>query len=95
VHAARSVLEDFRYTDLLETEHCAVLVFEAHIGEVNAQGVDLVRFDDEGKVRQLEVMIRPLPAARAFADAMGPLVSLLLQQQNDATVQSPRSQSRT
>ncbi len=24
VHAARSVLEGFRYTDLLETEHCAV-----------------------------------------------------------------------
>src|SRR5713226_5025651 len=32
VHAARRVLEGFRYTDLLETEHCAVLVFEADIG---------------------------------------------------------------
>lgn len=81
VHAARGVLEDFHYTDIIETEHCAVLVFEAHIGDVDAQGIDLIRFDGQGMVRQLEVMIRPLPAARAFADAMGVPVSRLLQEQ--------------
>jgi hypothetical protein len=78
VYAARGVLSDFRYTDELAGEDASVLVFEARVGDLPAQGIDLVRLNDQGQVREMAVMIRPLSAGQAFAEAMGPHASRLL-----------------
>ena len=67
---AMRVFEDFRYTDKFENGDSAALVFEATVGDREVQGLDLLRFDDEGKVRELTVMVRPMSGLNALAAAM-------------------------
>ncbi len=65
------VFEEFRYTDQLETGDTAMLAFSAKVGDRQLDGVDLLRFDSEGRVRELAVYIRPLSGINALAEAMG------------------------
>lgn len=65
------VLEDFRYADQVETGDTAVLVFEARVGDRQLDGVDILRFDEEGRIVELMVMIRPLTGLSAVAEEMG------------------------
>jgi SnoaL-like domain len=67
---AMKVFEGFRYTDKLEEGDSAALVFEASVGGRELQGLDLLRFDGEGKVRELVVMVRPMSGLNALAAAM-------------------------
>jgi len=68
--AVAQVFEEFRYTDQVETGDTAVLVFEARVGDRELNGVDILRFDDEGRVGELTVMVRPMSAMHALAEAM-------------------------
>jgi hypothetical protein len=68
---AMKVFSDFRYTDRLETGEAAALIFKARVGEREVDGVDLLRFDDQGKVSELLVMVRPMSGVLALAEAMG------------------------
>ena len=68
---AMKVFEDFRYTDRFEAGGAAALVFEARVGDRHLDGLDLLRFDGEGAVRELTVMVRPMSGLRALAEAMG------------------------
>jgi SnoaL-like domain len=63
--------EDFRYTDELDHHGVKALVFEARVGDRQVQGLDLLRFDDEGLIADFTVMVRPLSAAMALAEAVG------------------------
>jgi len=47
-----------------------MLVFEARAGERDVQGVDILRFDDRGKISELIVMVRPMSGMLALADEM-------------------------
>ena len=64
------VFEDFRYTDQVETGDTALLAFSARVGDRELDGVDLLRFDGEGRVREMAVYIRPLSGLNALAVAM-------------------------
>jgi hypothetical protein len=64
--------EDFRYTDELEADGKAALVFRTHIGDRQLEGLDLFRFDAEGQIVELTVMVRPLSGVIALAEAVGP-----------------------
>ena len=64
--------EDFRYTDEFETEGKAALVFRARVGDRELQGLDLFRFGADGQIAELTVMVRPLSAVIALAEAVGP-----------------------
>ncbi len=64
------VLEDFRYTDQVETGDTAVLVFEARVGEKELNGVDILHFDDEGRIGEMMVMIRPISGLLAASEEM-------------------------
>ena len=64
------VFEDFRYTDQVETGDTALLAFSARVGDRELDGVDLLRFDGAGKVREMAVYIRPLSGLNALAAAM-------------------------
>jgi hypothetical protein len=68
------VFEDFRYTDQVETGDTAVLAFSARVGDRALDGVDLLRFDADGRVRELSVYIRPLSGLTALAEAMGQML---------------------
>ena len=66
-----STFEDFRYTDELDGDGVKALVFEARVGDKQVQGLDLLRFDDQGLIEDFTVMVRPLSAAMALAEAVG------------------------
>jgi SnoaL-like domain len=68
---ALNVFEDFRYTDRFEAGEAAALVFRARVGDRDVDGLDLLRFDDDGKVAELMVMVRPMSGLKALAEAMG------------------------
>jgi SnoaL-like domain len=70
VQGAMKVFEDFRYTDHLEGSGVATLIFEARVGDRQLNGLDLLRFDADGKVNELMVMIRPMSGLNALAEAM-------------------------
>jgi SnoaL-like domain len=64
------VFEDFRYTNQVETGETAMLAFSATVGTRALDGVDLLRFGDDGKIREMAVYIRPLSGLTALAEAM-------------------------
>jgi hypothetical protein len=68
--AVLDILKDFRYTDQLEGDGCATLLFEATVGNRELQGMDLMRFGTDGKIVDFTVMMRPMTALRAFSEAM-------------------------
>src|SRR3712207_5435473 len=60
--AVLEVFEGFRYTEELHGDDSLALVFEAVVGERDVQGVDLLRLGDDGLVKHLTVLVRPLSA---------------------------------
>jgi SnoaL-like domain len=68
--AVARVFEDFRYTDQLETGDAATLCFGARVGDREVEGIDLLRFDAEGRVREMAVYVRPMNGVNALAEAM-------------------------
>jgi hypothetical protein len=68
--AVAGVFEDFRYTDQVETGETAMLAFSASVGNRELDGIDLLRFDGAGRVREMSVYIRPLSGLNALAQAM-------------------------
>ena len=75
--AAAVVFEDFRYTDQLESGDTAVLAFSARVGERTLDGIDLLRFDADGRVCELTVYVRPLSGINALAEQMQRLLEQL------------------
>lgn len=47
-----------------------VLCFSSRVGEREIEGVDLLRYDGEGLVAELVVMVRPASALSALRDAV-------------------------
>lgn len=64
------VFEEFHYIDQVETDLSAVLVFKAKVGDREVEGADFLYFDEDGKVKEMAVMIRPLSGALALAEEM-------------------------
>lgn len=71
------VFEDFRYTDELEAPGAHVLVFRTRIGDREVEGIDLLRDREDGLIIDFTVMVRPLSAAIALAEAVGPRLAAL------------------
>jgi hypothetical protein len=69
--AVSQVFEDFRYTDQVETGDVATLAFSARIGDRELDGIDLLRFNADGKVEEMAVYVRPMSGVNALAEAMG------------------------
>ncbi|OBH15642.1 nuclear transport factor 2 family protein [Mycolicibacter terrae] len=73
LRAVMRVFEDFRYVreiaDPSGRDHA--LMFEASVGGKRLSGCDFLHMDDDGKIDDFVVMVRPLSAATALAEAMG------------------------
>lgn len=65
------VFEDFRYVDELTGDGTHGLVFRARVGSRELEGWDYLTVDAEGRITTLVVMVRPLSALIALAEAMG------------------------
>lgn len=74
------VFEDFTYHRELATADglSAVLEFSARVGDRELKGIDLIRFDEDGKIVEFEVMIRPMSGLQALGDEMGRRLAPLL-----------------
>jgi len=47
------------------------LEFRARIGDRQLKGIDLIRFDTDGRIVEFEVMIRPASGLQALSEEMG------------------------
>jgi SnoaL-like domain len=65
------VFEDFRYVDQVESGDTAVLVFEARVGDKELNGVDVLRFGEDGRIAEMTVMVRPFSGLQALLEEMG------------------------
>jgi len=64
------VFEQFEYIAHTETDDVAVLMFEAKVGEREVQGVDILRYDEDGLIAEMTVMIRPMSGLEALGAEM-------------------------
>ena len=55
-------MDNFKYTRELNDGNHSVLEFETTIDEISVNGVDMIEWDDEGKILHFKVMIRPFKA---------------------------------
>jgi len=70
LRAAAKVFENFRYVAELSGSGQTALVFHAHVGGRELQGIDLGQVDANGLLTHLTVFVRPLSAALALGEAM-------------------------
>ncbi|WDH50440.1 nuclear transport factor 2 family protein [Pseudomonas chlororaphis] len=66
------VFSDFAYHRQLVTADglSVVLEFSARVGERQIKGIDLIRFDEAGKIVEFEVMVRPMSGLQALGEEM-------------------------
>jgi hypothetical protein len=60
----------FRYVSEVMSGNRAVLEFETEMAGKYVNGIDLITCDDDGKIIEFKVMIRPLQAINALHEAM-------------------------
>jgi SnoaL-like domain len=65
-----ATLEDFRYINELAEDDVVVLRFKARVGDRELEGIDLLELDEEGRVAELTVFMRPMSALTAFNEQM-------------------------
>lgn len=70
--AAMHVLvnDSFRYVREVVSGNDAMLEFVAEVDGIVVNGVDMIRFNDEGKIADFKVMVRPLKAVNLVHQKM-------------------------
>jgi len=71
LRAVFEVCEEFAYTSEIRDGDREILMFTAKVGDREIQGCDFIRFDGEGRVRELTVMMRPLSGLTAVVEGVG------------------------
>jgi hypothetical protein len=56
------------------------LEFRGRVGGLELQGIDLISLDASGRVRRLDVPMRPINAVSALRDAIAPRMAKYLAQ---------------
>ncbi len=74
--AALSVLfnESFRYVREIVADRNAALEFVVEIDGINVNGVDMISWDDDGRIVDFKVMLRPLKAINLIHQKMGAML---------------------
>lgn len=67
----------FRYEREIAGTHDAVLEFVTEIDGIQVNGVDLIRWDDSGRITDFKVMLRPLKAVNIVHQKMGEMLQRL------------------
>ncbi len=65
------VFENFRYTDEIMGDEGGFLVGRAKVDGLEIEFVDHLRFGDDGRIAEITVFFRPLPAAAAALRRIG------------------------
>jgi hypothetical protein len=70
LRGAMRVFENFRYVREIADGRNHALVFEAEVDGKALTGCDFLHLDEDGKIDDIMVMVRPLTGANALAEAM-------------------------
>jgi hypothetical protein len=65
----------FRYVREIVGESDAMLEFETEIDGVRVNGVDIIRWDAQGKIIEFKVMVRPLKAITVIHERMAAMLA--------------------
>ncbi|WP_271407527.1 nuclear transport factor 2 family protein [Pseudomonas sp. Q1-7] len=67
------VFVDFTYHRQLATADglSVALEFSASVGGRQLKGIDMIRFDEQGRIVEFEVMVRPMSGLQALGEEMG------------------------
>jgi len=71
----------FRYVREVIGAHDAVLEFSTEIDGIQINGIDLIRWNDAGRITDFKVMVRPLKAVQLLHQQMGAMLDRLKQGQ--------------
>ena len=55
-----------------------VLEFSADVGDKSLKGIDMIRFDESGRIVEFEVMVRPMSGLQALGAEMGQRLAAFL-----------------
>ncbi len=66
--------DSFRYVRELVGKRDAVLEFQVEIDGLSVNGVDMIKWDGEGKIVEFKVMIRPLKAINLIHQKMAAML---------------------
>jgi hypothetical protein len=66
--------ESFRYVREIVADHDAVLEFVVEIDGITVNGVDMIAWDDDGRIVDFKVMLRPLKAINLIHQKMAAML---------------------
>lgn len=66
---------DFKYVREVENNSHSFLEFEVEFDGIIVNGIDMISWNDEGKITDFKVMIRPLKGINLIHQKMGALLS--------------------
>ena len=66
--------DSFRYVNETRSERSAVLEFTVTIDGVAVNGVDMIRWNEDGQIVEFKVMLRPLKAVHLIHQKMGEML---------------------
>lgn len=77
LHAASHVLggDDFRYEREIIDGDQAMLEFATTLDGIHINGVDIIRWNDDGKIIDFKVMVRPLKAINKVWEKMSEMLA--------------------
>lgn len=67
--------DDFHYTAELAEGDTVVLAFRGPLRGTDVEGIDLLRLNPDGKIREVTVFLRPLPGTAAVAKFLSPRIA--------------------
>jgi len=69
-------LEKFKYSREVHEGLMSVLEFETYIDEISVNGVDIIQWNEHGKIVDFKVMVRPIQAVNKVHEKMAEALSL-------------------
>ena len=77
LHAASHVLggDDFRYLREIVDGDQAMLEFQSSLDGIQINGVDIITWNEEGKISDFKVMVRPLKAINKVWEKMAEMLA--------------------
>ena len=67
--------DSFKYVREILSKSDAVLEFETEIDGILINGVDMIKWNEDGKIIEFKVMVRPLKAINLIHQKMGELLA--------------------
>ncbi|WP_439545616.1 nuclear transport factor 2 family protein [Sandarakinorhabdus sp.] len=69
--------EGFTYTGEWLNAHGAILEFENTINGIKVNGIDMITWDEDGRIVHFKVMVRPLKAIQMVHQMMGEMLQTM------------------